>query len=232
MMVTAFPKPCCPKRGTVPPGYFIPVAEETGLIKQIGRWVLQEACGQLSEWRRAFPSLALHTSLNASSEELQDLQFVTDIEDTLEGFGVNPQWLQLEVTESIFIRQPEMAAEILSRIRKLGVRVAIDDFGTGYSSLSYLDRYEIDTIKIDRSFISRLPTQPRTVAIVETITRLAADINLDVVAEGIEDEAQLRILRDAGCRYVQGYLVGRPMSAQAISAALARQLAGVEQGHQ
>ena len=214
-----------PKRGTVPPGYFIPVAEEAGLIRQIGRWVLQEASMQLSLWRDAFPALALHMSLNVSGEELKDLQFVTEMTEILDYAGVDPRSIQLEVTESIFIRQPDVAAEILRRVRSAGVRVALDDFGTGYSSLSYLDRYNVDTLKIDLSFVSRLTTQPRTLAIVQAIIRLAADIGLNVVAEGVEDEAQLRLLCDAGCRYVQGYLVGRPTAADEISGALTRQSA-------
>ncbi len=219
-----------PTRGLVSPGYFIPVAEEIGLIKEIGRWVLQEACEQLGALRRAFPTLDLRMSLNASGEELRDQSFVTEMEETIGLLGIDPRSVQLEVTESILIRQPETAAEILRRIRQFGVRVALDDFGTGYSSLSYLDRYDINTIKIDRSFVSRLLTRPRTVAIVEAITRLAASIQLDVVAEGVEDEAELQILRDAGCRYVQGYLVGRPVSPATIATRLTRQLARAGQG--
>ena len=218
-----------PKRGTVSPGYFIPVAEETGLIRQIGRWVLQEACMQLGLWRDAFPALGLRMSLNVSGEELKDLQFVTEMTETLDYAGVDPRSIQLEVTESIFIRQPDIAAEILRRVRSAGVRAALDDFGTGYSSLSYLDRYDVDTIKIDLSFVSRLAAEPRTLAIVQAIIRLAANIGLDVVAEGVEDEAQRRLLCDAGCRYVQGYLVGHPAPADQISAALTRQSALAEQ---
>ncbi len=214
-----------PRRGLVLPSDFIPVAEDSGLIRQIGRWVLQEACAQVAAWRQAFPALDLHLSVNASGEELKDLHFVTEMEETLAYTRVAPRSVQLEVTESVFMKQPEVAAEILRRIRRLGIRVALDDFGTGYSSLSYIDSYEIDTVKVDRSFVSRLPTQPRTVAIVKAIAQLATNMKLDVVAEGVEDDGQLQVVQAAGCRYVQGYLLGRPLPVEAMTAALARQLA-------
>ena len=214
-----------PRRGLVAPGDFISVAEETGLIRQIGRWVVQAACEQLSVLQQKFPALDLRMGVNASGEELKDLHFVTELRDALAQAGIEPRSVQLEVTESVFIRQPDIAAEILRRIRQLGARVALDDFGTGYSSFSYLDTYEINTIKIDRSFVSRLLTQPRTVAIVEAIARLAASMQIDVIAEGVTDDAQLQVLQDAGCRYVQGYLLGRPMPAEQLTVALARQLA-------
>ena len=216
-----------PLRGAVPPAEFIPAAEETGLIREIGRWVMRDACAQMGRWLRAFPGLALRLSVNTSGEELRDMGYVAEVEGTLALAGLDPGTLQIEVTESIFLEQPEVTGAILSRLRGMGVRIALDDFGTGYSSLSYLDRYEMDTVKIDRSFVMRMLDQPKTAAIVEMVVRLGQAMALDVVAEGVEEEVQLQALQAAGCSAVQGYLLGRPAPAAAITQALRRQ-AGAE----
>jgi EAL domain-containing protein (putative c-di-GMP-specific phosphodiesterase class I) len=131
----------------------------------------------------------------------------------LKSTGLDPRSLELELTESVFLYHPEVVGDILSKIRAVGARVALDDFGTGYSSLSYLDRYEVDTIKIDRSFLSNMATQKRTMAIVEAVVGLGRALDLDIVAEGVEDQAQLIALRAMGCGLVQGYLLGRPVPA-------------------
>ena len=212
-----------PRRGLVPPDAFIRVAEEMGLIREIDGWVLGEACRQMHGWRERFPTLDLYLNVNSSGAELKHARFTTDVMDTLERTGLDPHLLQLEVTENVFLQHPDRIGAILDRIRGTGIRVALDDFGTGYSSLSYLDRYRFDTVKIDRSFVSGLPVRPSAAAIVQTIVRLGHDMGLGVVAEGVESEDQLQALRAAGCCIVQGFLLGRPVEAPVITAALARQ---------
>ena len=214
-----------PRRGTVPPGEFIGVAEETGVIRDIGRWVLREACTQMRRWRSAFPSLTLCLNVNASGEELKGSGFATGIEEALAVNELDPRQLQLEITESIFLKQPDRIGEILNGIRGLGVKIALDDFGTGYSSLSYLDRFQVDAIKIDRSFVVGVPLRPKAVAIIEAMVRLGRTVGLDVVAEGVETDAQLQSLKALGCGIVQGYFLGRPAPANDISDILARQSA-------
>ena len=208
-----------PQRGLVLPGGFIAAAEETGLIRDIGRWVLREACVQLCLWRDCLPGQALLLSVNASAEELGDPGFVADLRSTLAATGLDPRTLQIEVTEEVFIRSPETVGSI----RELGVRIALGDFGTGCSSLSHLDRHPLDTLKIDRSLVARMLTRPRTRAIVNTIIQLGTALDLAVVAEGVEDATQLQALTAAGCGSVQGYLLGRPLPAEQADAALARQ---------
>lgn len=212
-----------PQRGLVHPADFIAMAEETGLVREIGRWVLHEACTQMGHWRERFPGLVLRLSVNTSGKELRDPQFVAATRNTLAATGIDPRCVQLEVTESVFLRQPEQAGETLGALRAMGLRIALDDFGTGYSSLSYLDRFPMDTIKIDRSFVTRMSTQPRSVAIVRTIVALGQAMDLDIVAEGIEDEQQLQLLRNLGCGSVQGFLLGRPASDADITLMLERQ---------
>ena len=212
-----------PQRGLVHPGDFIAAAEETGLIRDIGRWVLREAALRMCLWRDCFAGLALRLSVNASAEELKDPDFVSDVRNTLVSTGLDPSCLQIEVTEGVFLQNPAAIDGIINSIRDLGVRVALDDFGTGYSSLSYLDRYPMDTIKIDQSFIACMLMRPRTKAIVDTIVRLGRALDLEIVAEGVESEAQLQALVAAGCGSVQGYLLGRPLPQEQAHAALARQ---------
>ncbi len=219
-----------PRRGLVAPDGFIAAAEESGLIREIGRWVLREACAQMVAWRRHFPGLAPTLSVNTSGAELRDPQFAQATRDVLADSGIDPRSVQIEVTESVFLHQPDLAGATLGSLRALGVRVALDDFGTGYSSLSYLDRYPMDAIKIDRSFVAQMPTRPRSVAIVHTIVALGRAMGLDIVAEGVEDEHQLRVLRDTGCAAVQGYLLGRPMPANDMTHLLARESGHSKQG--
>ncbi|MGI4793792.1 MAG: putative bifunctional diguanylate cyclase/phosphodiesterase [Janthinobacterium lividum] len=212
-----------PQRGLVSPDDFIPVAEETGLIREIGRWVLREACRQMMRWRERFPLASLRLSVNTSGEELRDPHFVATTRDTLAATGIDPRCVQLEVTESVFLRQPEQAGESLGALRAMGLRIALDDFGTGYSSLGYLDRYPMDTIKIDRSFVTRMSGRQGSLAIVRTIVALGQAMALDIVAEGIETEQQLQALRDTGCGLVQGYLLGRPVPEAVMTLALGQQ---------
>lgn len=213
-----------PVRGLIPPLAFIGMAEETGLIREIGRWVLREASTRMCIWRERFPGLNLTLNVNTSGEELKDGQFTSGVRDTLSATGLDPKALQIEVTESIFLQSPELVGTILNGVRALGVRIALDDFGMGYSSLSYLDRYQMDTIKIDRSFVAGMLTRQRTMAIVETVVKLGHALDMDIVAEGVENEAQLHALRAKGCHLVQGYHLGRPLSVGNVEAALARHL--------
>jgi diguanylate cyclase (GGDEF)-like protein/PAS domain S-box-containing protein len=212
-----------PTRGLVLPSSFIPILEDMGSIRSIGRWVLREACNQMCIWEERFPGMQLRLSVNTSSEELKDRRFVSNVRDTLGATGFDPKLLQLEITESVFIQHPEAISEILKSIRALGVRIALDDFGTGYSSLSYLDRYQMDTIKIDRSFVTRMLDEPRTKAIIGTIVALGRVLDLDIVAEGVEEATQWQELQNVGCASVQGYLLSRPLPAEALEGLLARQ---------
>ena len=204
-----------PQRGLVSPLEFIAMAEEIGLIREIGRWILREACLQLGVWRRAFEDLDLRLSVNVSGSELRDPAYFDELALVLAESGVEPGKLHLEITESVFLTQPDLIGDILARIRSLGVRIALDDFGTGFSSLGYIDRYPVDTIKIDRSFVGRMLSQHRTLAIMETIIKLGHVLNLQIVAEGVETEDQLSMLRSLNCRYAQGYFFARPMPKEA-----------------
>jgi len=209
------------RRGLVPPSTFIPIAEDAGLIGGIGRWVLRMACSQLREWQDTFPATKLTINVNSSAVELMRAGFVEGVRDILAETGITPELLQIEVTESVFLHAPERVDLVLGNLRRLGVRVALDDFGTGYSSLAYLERYQIDTIKVDQAFVRGLTRRPRSLAVVETVLRMGKALGLTVVAEGVEEEEQLRALQAAGCSLVQGYLLGRPIEASAITSVLA-----------
>ena len=211
-----------PQRGLVPPGAFIPMAEEIGMIRDIGRWVLRQACGQMRAWQDQGMDRGVLLSVNVSSDELRDPVFVPELNAVLRSTGFDARRLQLEITESMFLRQPEVIGQLLKRIRTLGIRIALDDFGTGYSSLGYLDRYEIDTLKIDRSFVARMLGQRRAMAILESIMQLGTALEVDIVAEGVETQAQFEKLRDMRCGHIQGYLLSRPLSVEDMTARLGR----------
>jgi len=212
-----------PTRGLVGPDEFIPIAEESGLIVEIGRSVLNEACRQVMRWRTTLPGAdALGIGVNVSSHQLYDYQFVTDVEDALRTSGLPPTGLILELTESALLADTVHIHERLEALKRLGVQLAIDDFGTGYSSLSYLRTFPVDFLKIDRSFVSQLnqhdADQGR--AMVRSIISIGHDLNLGVIAEGIEETAQLDELRDAGCDTGQGYLFARAVPAEQVPALL------------
>ena len=210
-------------RGEVPPSVFIPVAEKTGLIRRLGQWMFRQACAQMSAWHDSYPSLNLYLSVNASGEELRDGNYLADVRDVMASTRLDPKRLQVEVTEGVFLRQPETTGEILDGLRTMGVRIALDDFGTGYSSLSYLSRYPVDALKIDRSFVSEMLTQHRTRAVVEAVIRLGHAMELSIVAEGVENDAQLQALRASGCDSIQGYLLSRPLPPGELQAVLGQQ---------
>ena len=200
-----------PTRGNIPPVTFIPLAEESGLIEPIGRWVLRQACRQAVEWGAGVaPDTSI--SVNLSVRQLQSASIIGDIADVLAETQLQPERLILEVTESMLV-QDGTVPELLAQIRALGVRIAIDDFGTGYSSLAYLQRFPVDAIKIDRSFVTPLSEQGASDAIVRSIISIAQVLGARTVAEGIENTAQEAKLRALGCSIGQGYLFARPMPA-------------------
>ena len=201
-----------PRRGLVPPVEFIPVLEELGLVVEVGEWVLQEACRQLREWhltRVRVPKV----SVNISARQFSDGQLGTRIAAILQETGLPPACLELELTESILMREVSEAMQILAGLKRLGLSIAVDDFGTGYSSLNYLKQFPIDVLKIDRTFVDGLPSGEQDAQIARAIIAMAHSLNLAVIAEGVETHEQLEFLREHGCDEVQGYLFGRPMPA-------------------
>jgi diguanylate cyclase (GGDEF)-like protein/PAS domain S-box-containing protein len=220
-----------PERGLVPPNDFIPVAEETGLIVQIGSWVLHEACRRMRRWHDEAPEREkLTLSVNVSSRQLFDPSFLLELEHALAESELDPRTLILEITESIFLDAAQDIGALFERIKTLGVRIALDDFGTGYSSLSYLERFRFDTLKIDKSFVGRLLSVEATAEIVRLIIGLAGALDMEVVAEGIEDAAQWKALRALGCVRAQGYHFSRPVPEPEVAALLGRPLAAQPRG--
>lgn len=206
-----------PERGLIPPGEFISLAEESDLIILLGRWVLRESCRQMAEWHKRFPSVRpLTVNVNVSSRQLGDSRLQGDVELALSESGLNPRFLALEVTESSIMGNAEQTLATLDRLRAMNVRLEIDDFGTGYSSLSYLQRLPFDTLKIDRSFTRELGTGSDSLDIVKAIVEMAHSLRLEVIAEGVETEEELRQLRGLGCNYLQGFLFSRPVDAAAV----------------
>ncbi|MDP2793709.1 MAG: EAL domain-containing protein [Sulfurisoma sp.] len=208
-----------PEKGLVPPVKFIPVAEETGLIEPLGDWVLNAACGQL----RAFKELGwtgMTMAVNLSARQLRQPDLVERVTAVLAAFDLDGGELELEITESVAMDDPEATIGILSRLRAMGVRVAIDDFGTGYSSLAYLKRLPIDCLKLDRSFVMDIETDPNDAAICRASIALAHGLGLKVIAEGVETQAQYQFLKELGCDMIQGYYFSKPLPAEQIEAYL------------
>ena len=206
-----------PSRGLLKPAEFIPMAEETGFILPIGRWVLREACTQLRTWHQEFPNThSLKMSVNLSPKQFNHPKLVKQIRDALVESDLEPTSLQIEITESAFIDNVDQAIEMLNLLRGMGVQVAIDDFGTGYSSLSFLDRFPIDILKIDRSFISKIDLGVKQHELVETMITMADNLGIEVVAEGVETEAQRQRLENLHCRFMQGFSFSAPASPEEI----------------
>jgi EAL domain-containing protein (putative c-di-GMP-specific phosphodiesterase class I) len=204
-----------PHRGLIMPLEFIRMAEETGIIIAIGQWVLEEACRQLRIWQQKCPiEPPLSVSVNVSSKQLIHPQLVSQIRAALDQSGLSPQDLRLEITETVFLSNPELALAILNELNELGVRLYIDDFGIGYSALSYLQRLPVDTLKIDRTFINTINPQTGNSDLVASIIRLARDLGISVIAEGVETQHQQEYLHNMKCGYAQGYHFSEPLSSE------------------
>ena len=203
----------CPERGIVGPNDFIPLLEETGLIVPVGRWVLEEACLQGATWHAGGHLVGI--AVNASARQLDDDRFVEDVEHALAASGLDPTFLTLEITETALMRNADETARRLRAIKDLGVRIAIDDFGTGYSSLSHLQRFPVDALKIDRSFLVQLAENPEGETLIRTLVRLGKALSIETLAEGIEHAGQLTLLREEQCDSGQGFLFARPLEAGA-----------------
>ncbi|HZG54853.1 MAG TPA: EAL domain-containing protein [Pyrinomonadaceae bacterium] len=205
-----------PERGFISPANFIPLAEETGLIVDIGEWVLRDACRQMERWQKIFPSdPPLFVSVNLSSKQFIQSDLIQRVTQIIEETKINPEGLKLEITESAVMDNVETATEMLKKLRALGIKLSIDDFGTGYSSLSYLHRFPIDTLKVDRSFVVNMSEDGENVEIVRTIVSLAQNLGMNVIAEGVETKEQLAALRKLGCENGQGYFFSKPVGAKA-----------------
>jgi EAL domain-containing protein (putative c-di-GMP-specific phosphodiesterase class I) len=192
----------------------IPVAEETGLIVELGRWVLRESCRQAAEWRETISEMAIN--VNVSARQLMDAGFVADVSSSLAATGLPPGCLTLELTETVLINDPDKALRQLHDLRDIGVRLSIDDFGTGYSSLSYLRQFPVNQLKIDRTFVAGINRSNDNLAVVRTVIELGRTLRLQTVAEGIEDRDQLKALRHLGCHLGQGYHLAAPLDPVAI----------------
>lgn len=205
-----------PRRGLVPPGEFIPLAEQTGLIVPLGRWVIREAVAQLVRWQQAFPNAGLTMAVNLSGRQVADPRLLEDIQRTVSEHALAVGALKLELTESVLVENAEVVQRFLTTLRGSGVRIWVDDFGTGYSSLSYLHRFPVDGLKIDKAFVDGLDGSESSAAMVRTILSLADNLGVDVVAEGIEEPVQAAQLRALGCKTGQGFLFSRPVEAKAV----------------
>jgi diguanylate cyclase (GGDEF)-like protein len=217
-----------PDLGMVPPAQFIPLAEETGLIVPLGRWVLNTACAQNVAWQKqGLPALSM--AVNLSARQFADDDLVDDIKQALAVTGIAPELLELELTESMVIQNTERASKVLADIKKLGVRLAIDDFGVGYSSLSHLKRFPIDTLKVDRSFIRDIPQDPEDRAITEAIIAMGKSLKLTVVAEGVETLDQQNFLRDHDCDEMQGFYFSKPITSDQFADLLRKRIESHQQ---
>ncbi|MBS4098088.1 MAG: EAL domain-containing protein [Sulfuricella sp.] len=203
-----------PERGFVSPGEFIPAAEESGLIAPLGEWVLRSACRQAQAWR-AQGYTDLRMGVNLSGRQFTHSDITALLADALAESGLPPEWLELEVTESVLMRDLDQGNAILTRLREMGVKVSLDDFGTGYSSLSYLKKLPLDTLKIDQSFVRNVHTSKQATAMVSAIARMGRDLNLHLIAEGVESPEELAILRQEDCDEIQGFYFSKPLPAPA-----------------
>lgn len=209
-----------PRRGLVPPSEFIPLAEQTGLIVPLGRWVIREAVEQLVRWQALFPKAALTMAVNLSGRQVADPRLLEEIQNTVSVNGLSPGTLKLELTESVLVENADVVQRFLNTLRGSGVRIWVDDFGTGYSSLSYLHRFPVDGLKIDKAFVDGLDGTEASAAMVRTILSLADNLGVDVVAEGIEQPVQAKQLRELGCKTGQGFLFSKPIGAEAVKVLL------------
>jgi len=219
-----------PEMGILSPYKFIDLAEETGMIVPIGRWVLREACRQAQAWQSKYPSgMPLTTTVNVSAKQFAHVNLVNDVEAAIQDSGVGPGTLQLEITESLGMADPERTNRVLLRLKRLGVRISLDDFGTGHSSLSRLQGFPADVLKIDRSFVANMEESAENLEVVRLIVRLAQTFGLKVIAEGVETAAQEVQLKVLGCEFGQGYLYSRPVDSEAAGHVLEAKTSGSNQ---
>ena len=217
-----------PTRGLILPGEFIPLAEETGLVVNLDRWVMREACRALRAWQEEFPSLGPFTmSLNVSARQLVDPQLTSEVEKIVREAGLDPASLTLEITEGVVMQDVEVTARILKDLKALGLRLAIDDFGTGFSSLSYLRRLPVDVVKIDRSFVTGVASASEEWTLARGIVKLVHGLGFETIAEGVERADQKAHLRALGCKLAQGYYFARPMDEEALRTVLARSVSRI-----
>jgi EAL domain-containing protein (putative c-di-GMP-specific phosphodiesterase class I) len=210
-----------PEMGNIPPGVFIPLAEAVGVMIPIGAWALREACLQAKAWHSAgYRSLAL--AVNLSVTQLQAPDLVARVKDVLDETGLPPRLLELEITESSAMQNPEQSTRTLYDLKKLGIRISLDDFGTGHSSLAYLKRFPIDTLKIDQSFVRDITSDPDTAAIVTAIIAMAHSLRLKVIAEGVEFTEQANFLKRYACDQMQGFLIKPPVPASEFTELIAQ----------
>jgi diguanylate cyclase (GGDEF)-like protein/PAS domain S-box-containing protein len=221
-----------PSLGMLYPSEFVPLAEDSGLIIALGDWVMRAACAQSMEWQNKGLAPML-LSVNFSARQFQQPSFISSVAEILKETNLDPRWLELELTESSIMKEPEQAIEKLHELKLMGIKVAIDDFGTGYSSLNYLKRFPIDTLKIDKTFVSDVCKDPHDTAIVRAIINLGHALDLTVIAEGVETQEQLQYLSSLGCDVVQGFLFSKSLSAAAFEELLIeqRRAAAVSMNH-
>jgi EAL domain-containing protein (putative c-di-GMP-specific phosphodiesterase class I) len=212
-----------PRRGTIPPSDFIPIAENCGLIVPLGLFAMQQAADDLAGWQKLVGDVPLSVSVNLSSRQLLRRDLVTDVRSVIARSNLEPRCFRLELTESLVMDNPEQSTHVLARLKRLGIGLSLDDFGTGYSSLSYLTRFPFDTIKIDKSFID--DPSPKRPVLLKSIISMAHELGLAVVAEGVSNEADAHQLREMGCEFVQSFAFGAPGPAEAMLRLLKEELA-------
>ncbi|NJN23698.1 MAG: EAL domain-containing protein, partial [Acaryochloridaceae cyanobacterium RL_2_7] len=191
---------------------FIPLAEDTGLIVPLGNWVIREAFQQLSTWSQTAETASLSICINIAGQQFAHPDFISLLLQSLEATSIDPECIEIEITESSIMHKEELVIQRLHELKKIGFKLSIDDFGTGYSSLSYLQYFPIDTLKVDRSFVTKMHDSD-SYEIVKTIVTLAHNLNMEVVAEGVEDAKQAQVMKDLRCEYAQGYYFSRPVNA-------------------
>ncbi|MCW3020551.1 MAG: diguanylate cyclase, partial [Solirubrobacterales bacterium] len=216
-------------RGQVQPNDFIPLLEETGLIVDVGRWVLREACREAVQWREAGHPIGV--AVNVSARQLDTDDFITDVERTLRETGLEPSLLTVEITETALMRDLEQAAARLAKVKELGARVAIDDFGTGYSSMAHLQQLSVDALKIDRSFIAQMTHNKEGETIIRTLVQLGKALSIETLAEGIERTHELSLLQGERCDSGQGFLFARPLQPDDAAAFLRKWVAETALAH-
>ena len=210
-----------PERGMIAPAQFIPLAEETGLILPIGQWVLETACAQLKAWEHQPHTQTLSLAVNVSAYQFRQPNFVELVQAAITRSGIDPAKLKLELTESLVLDSVDDVIEKMQQLKLVGVSFAMDDFGTGHSSLSYLKRLPLDQLKIDQSFVCDIATDSSAAIIVRTIINMGQTLGMSVIAEGVETEEQLKLLRQYGCQLFQGNLFGRPLTSVKLERSLA-----------